>query len=124
MLAEFSIAPLSGGSEHLSECVAQMLRIVDESGLPYELHAMGTIVEGEWGEVMGVIEKCYRLMIERYPRVSVTIKIDDARGRTGRLRGKVESVERIIGKRLARYSPHAKAAEKNKTPNTGNERDS
>lgn len=104
MLAEFSIAPLLGGSEHLSEAVAEMLKIVDASGLPYELHAMGTIVEGEWNDVMSVIEKCYRFMIDRYPRVSVTIKIDDARGRTGRLRGKVESVERLVGKPLRRYA--------------------
>jgi uncharacterized protein (TIGR00106 family) len=103
MLAEFSIAPLGAG-EHLSEAVAEMLKIVDASGLPYELHAMGTILEGEWGEVMGVIERCYRTMMERYPRVTVTIKIDDARGRTGRLRGKVESVERLVGKSLRRYS--------------------
>ena len=103
MLAEFSIAPL-GAEEHLSGAVADMLRIVDASGLPYELHAMGTILEGEWSDVMSVIEKCYRLMIERYPRVSVTIRIDDARGRTGRLRGKVESVERRVGRRLARYA--------------------
>ncbi len=101
MLAEFSIAPIGAG-EHLSEPVAEMLKIVDASGLPYELHAMGTIIEGEWTEVMRVIEQCYRLMIERYPRVSVTIKIDDARGRTGRLRGKVESVERLLGKSLRR----------------------
>ncbi len=102
MLAEFSIAPLLGAEEHLSGPVAEMLKIVDASGLPYELHAMGTIVEGEWSEVMQVIERCYRYMIERYPRVSVTIKIDDARGRSGRLRGKVESVERLVGKPLKR----------------------
>lgn len=102
MLAEFSIAPL-GSETHLSAAVAEMLRIVDGSGLAYELHAMGTIMEGEWGEVMGVIEQCYRCMAERYPRVLVTIKIDEAKGKTGRLRGKVESVERLVGKRLARY---------------------
>ncbi|MGB9691808.1 MAG: MTH1187 family thiamine-binding protein [Candidatus Sumerlaeaceae bacterium] len=104
MLAEFSIAPLLGHEEHLSGPVAEMLKIVDESGLPYELHAMGTIIEGEWNEVMPVIEKCYRYMSERFPRVSVIIKIDDARGRTGRLRGKVESVERLVGKALRRAS--------------------
>lgn len=98
MLAEFSIAPLRNAPEHLSEIVAEMIKIVEASGLPYELHAMGTILEGEWDEVMGVIRQCHMLMREKFPRVSTTIKIDDAVGRTGRLRGKVESVQRILGK--------------------------
>jgi len=98
MLAEFSIAPLRDAPEHLSELVAEMIKIVAASRLPYELHAMGTIVEGEWDEVMEVIRRCHMMMRERFPRVSTTIKIDDAVGRSGRLRGKVESVERLLGK--------------------------
>jgi uncharacterized protein YqgV (UPF0045/DUF77 family) len=38
MLAEFSIMPL-GKSEHLGSHVAEVLKIVDESGLDYRLHA-------------------------------------------------------------------------------------
>ena len=99
MIAEFTIVPL-GGEEHLSPAVAEILRIVDESGLPYELHAMGTIVEGDWEVVLALIRRCHHRMLESHPRVSTSIRIDDAPGREGRLRGKVEAVERIIGKRL------------------------
>jgi uncharacterized protein (TIGR00106 family) len=101
MLAEFSVAPMGAGT-HLSEVVAEMLRIVDASGLPYELHAMGTIVEGEWDEVMALIGRCHAKALEHGERVGTAIKIDDARGRTGRLTGKVESVERLVGRKLAR----------------------
>ena len=101
MLAEFSVAPMDGGT-HLSEVVAEMLRIVDASGLPYELHSMGTIVEGEWNEVMTLIGQCHEAALQHGTRVSTAIKIDHARGRTGRLKGKVDAVERLVGKRLSR----------------------
>ena len=101
MLVEFTIAP-HGGPEHLSEAVAEMLRIVDESGLPYDFHSMGTIVEGSWDEVMPLIARCHAKMLEVAPRVGTTIRIDDFAGRTGRLRGKVESVEQKLGHKLGR----------------------
>jgi uncharacterized protein (TIGR00106 family) len=101
MLAEFTIVPHAGG-EHLSQAVAEMLRIVDGSGLPYEFHSMGTIVEGSWDEVMPLIALCHARMLEVSPRVGTTIRIDDFAGRTGRLRGKVESVEQKLGRKLGR----------------------
>ena len=45
-LLEFSMTPLGQG-ESVSQYVARSLEIIDASGLDYELHAMGTIVEGE-----------------------------------------------------------------------------
>ncbi|MCX7719321.1 MAG: MTH1187 family thiamine-binding protein [Candidatus Sumerlaeaceae bacterium] len=104
MLAEFSIAPMNhpGG---LSGVVAEMIRIVDDSGLPYELHAMGTIIEGPWDEVMAVIGKCHAKALETGSRVSTFIKIDDNPGRTNRLTGKVEAVERVLGRPARRCTP-------------------
>ncbi|HLJ78830.1 MAG TPA: thiamine-binding protein [Acidobacteriaceae bacterium] len=45
MLASFSVVPMgvTGGVKAL---VAEALKIVDESGLPYELGAMRTTIEG------------------------------------------------------------------------------
>jgi uncharacterized protein (TIGR00106 family) len=101
MIAEFTIVPLGDG-EHLSPAVAEVLKIVDESGLPYELHAMGTIIEGDWGEVIALIGKCHHRVLEAHPRVSTSIRIDDHKGRRGRLHGKVEAVEHIVGRKLGR----------------------
>ena len=50
IVCEFSVVPLGAG-ESLSEQVAKCLKIVQESGLPYQLTPMGTILEGEWDEV-------------------------------------------------------------------------
>lgn len=56
MIAQFSIVPLGVGAS-VSSYVAKVIKIVDESGLPYRFHAMGTIVEGEWDQIMNLIKK-------------------------------------------------------------------
>ena len=54
VLLEMSIVPLGQG-ESVSKYVAQCIDLVDRSGLNYELHAMGTIVEGELAEVLDLL---------------------------------------------------------------------
>lgn len=92
MLAEFTIYP-TGKVEGVSEEVARAVKIVRESGLEYQLTAMGTILEGDWDEVFTVIKKCHHAIKEDHSRVETIIKIDDHEGMTGRLEGKVRSVE-------------------------------
>ena len=46
VLLEFSLAPLEKGPS-VGDYVTRSLKIIDESGLDYRLHAMGTIIEGE-----------------------------------------------------------------------------
>jgi len=92
IVCEFSIVPLGAG-ESLSRYVAECVRIVEESGLPYQLTPMGTILEGEWDEVMEVIAHCHRAMRARFRRVLTTIRIDDREAPPGRLVAKVRSVE-------------------------------
>ncbi len=99
MLVEFSMFPLDKGT-HLSAPLAKVLKLVDKSGLDYRLTSMGTIVEGSWQRIMALIQQCHERLMEDSERVITTIKIDDHRGRTGRLTGKVESVEKALGKKL------------------------
>jgi uncharacterized protein (TIGR00106 family) len=96
MIAAFSITPLGAG-ESVGGVVADCVRLVRESGLPNETNAMFTNVEGEWDEVMAVLKACVDKASEAAPRVSVVVKMDvlsDDPG--GRLRSKVESVERHL----------------------------
>jgi uncharacterized protein (TIGR00106 family) len=90
MIVDFSIAPIGGG-ESLSHYVAEAYRIIEASGLPYEHHAMGTNVEGEWEEVMPVIDACRKRLLEMSRRLSITIRIDDRPGISNRLFSKVAS---------------------------------
>jgi uncharacterized protein (TIGR00106 family) len=99
MLASFSIAPFGVG-EGLSEYVAAIMPLIEQSGLPYKLGAMQTTVEGDEAEILDLIMRCHRLMRESAARVVTHIAIDDRQGATGRLEGKVADVERILAKRV------------------------
>jgi uncharacterized protein (TIGR00106 family) len=99
MLASFSIVPIGLGEE-LKEHVAKIIALVEESGLDYRLGAMHTTVEGTPEEVMRLIMRCHGRMREMSTRVLTSITIDDRDGATGRLTGKVEDVEEVLGRRL------------------------
>jgi uncharacterized protein (TIGR00106 family) len=99
VLLEFSVAPMGTG-ESVSQAVAQCLEIVERSGLDYQLHAMGTLVEGELEAVVDLLKQCIRVVAEQYPRVTCTAKLDVRRGHSGRLQSKVSSVERKLGRQL------------------------
>jgi uncharacterized protein (TIGR00106 family) len=99
VLLEFSVSPLGAG-ESVSPIVARCLEIVEESGLPYQLHAMGPLVEGDLGAVLEVMQRCIEAVATDHNRVTCSAKIDLRRGHSGRLQAKVASVERQLGRRL------------------------
>jgi len=92
MLAEFSVAPL-GRERGLSADVARVERLVAASGLPHQLHAMGTLIEGSAEAVFDLVQRCHAKMRRHHRRVVTYLKIDDCEGREGMLREKVASVE-------------------------------
>jgi len=100
VLLEFSLYPTDKG-ESVSEYVKRNLEIIDDSGLPYKLGPMGTTLEGEWDEVMGVVKDCYERMAADCGRIACQIKIDYRRGRSGRLEGKVETLREKTGRDLS-----------------------
>ena len=99
VLLEFSMSPLDKG-ESVSKYVSRSLEIIDNSGLDYRLNPMGTVIEGEWDEVFRVVTDCFNQMKEDCNRISVSIKVDYRKGKTGRLTSKIESVQKILGKKL------------------------
>lgn len=103
MLVEFSIIPL-GRDTHLSNEIAEVLKLVDASGLPYQLTPSGTCVEGEWNEVMGLVQRCHERARESSPHVITMVKIEDEQGARNKLQRNVESVEEKVGHRLERVS--------------------
>jgi uncharacterized protein (TIGR00106 family) len=97
MIADFSIAP-HGVGESLSAYVAQAFRIIEESGVRYEHHGMGTNLEGDWDEVMAVIKACRDRLRESSGRVAISIRIDDRAGVTDGLSHKVASARAKSGR--------------------------
>jgi uncharacterized protein (TIGR00106 family) len=97
MLLELSVIPLGRGRS-ISADVADLVKIIDASGLDYRLTAAGTILEGGWDQLMDVARKCHTEMRKKTERVVTFMKIDDYAERTGRLTGAVASVEAKVGK--------------------------
>jgi uncharacterized protein (TIGR00106 family) len=99
LLAEFSLTPLDKGAS-VSRWVSRSLDIIDRSGVPYRLGPMGTCLEGEWDQVMGVLKACFEAMAEDCGRISISLKGDWRKGASGRLTAKIEKVEATLGRRL------------------------
>jgi uncharacterized protein (TIGR00106 family) len=99
MLAEFSIVPIGVGSS-IGDKLAEVLKIVDASGLPYKVNPMGTIIEGAWDDVMKLVKKCHTTIMKTEERVVTSITIDDRPGKPNRIDEKVKSIERRLGKSL------------------------
>jgi uncharacterized protein (TIGR00106 family) len=98
-IAEFSITPIGKGSS-VGTYVARCLDIVDRSGVPYRLNAMGTVVEGEFDDILKLIARCHKAVAEDCERVSTIVKIDDRKGASGQLDAKVKDVERRLGRKV------------------------
>ncbi len=100
LLAEFSIWPMDKG-ESVSKYVARAIDIIDKSGLPYRLGPLGTCIEGEYAQVMAVIQQCHEALATDCGRITCTLKMDWRKGQSGRIEGKVRSVEQKLGRELA-----------------------
>ncbi|QDU93909.1 MTH1187 family thiamine-binding protein [Lignipirellula cremea] len=99
VLLEFSMFPLGKG-ESVSPYVARCLKIIDDSGLDYRLHAMGTVIEGEIAQVLAVLQQCLEELATDCDRIACSAKLDYRKGASGSLSGKVARVEQQLGRSL------------------------
>jgi len=99
MLAGFSVVPVGYG-EGISNLIAELVLIIEDSGLPYVLGPMQTTIEGEPEQVLDLIMKCHRHARKSSARVLTHITIDDRQGSTGRIEGKIKDVEEVLGRNL------------------------
>ena len=91
IIVELSIFPMDKGIS-VSPYVARVVNIIKESGLSYDLNAMGTCMEGEWPDVMKVVDACFKDLQKDCGRIYLTMKGDYRKDRIGGLSGKVDSV--------------------------------
>lgn len=91
-LMEFTLIPLDKGAS-FSKYVSGTLGVVKESGLDYRLNPMGTVVEGEWDDLLELLTRCVRKLEQESDRISLSVKFDIRKGVTGALDGKIKSVQ-------------------------------
>ncbi len=99
VLLEFAMNPSDRG-EGVSAYVARILDVIDRSGVPYQLTPMGTILEGSFDDVMKVVGDCFRALEPDCARIGMNLKMDYRAGTQSRLKSKIESVERQVGRKL------------------------
>ena len=100
VLLEFQMSPRADG-DSVSVYVAQIIDIIDRSGLPYQLTPMGTILEGEWDETFGVVKACFDHLREAgCTRIGRNLKVDWRAGPAGRVRSKTAKVAQVLGRTL------------------------
>lgn len=96
-VVQFAIFPMDhGDASSLAPYVARALEIVRESGLPYTLGSMGTVLEGEYHEIMDVIGRCHDALRQDSDRVYLTIAVDSKAEGQDRMTRKVQSVEELL----------------------------
>ena len=104
MLAELEIVPIGTNGPSLSAILADVAKLIDQSGLDYRVGSMGTVVEGDWDRVMLLAKQCHMAILRSTSRVMTTIRIDDRKDKpgNGRIVQKVQSLEAKVGRPLKR----------------------
>jgi len=96
-IAELSIFPLDKG-ESVSLYVSEAVKIIEASGLDHQLGPMGTCFEGDWDEVFNVAKECMDAMKNDCNRVYMVLKVDFRAGKDNRMKEKIASVKKTLGK--------------------------
>lgn len=94
-LVAVAISPVGTGEE-LSGDVAEVIRVIRESGLPSRTNSMSTEIEGDWDEVMEVVKRATFVLAEKGIRTEVVLKADIRPGFTDTMHAKVDKVESIL----------------------------
>ncbi len=93
-IAEVSIIPLGTKTPSVSKYLARAFRALrDEKNIKYELTSMGTIIEGDLGDILRIVRNMHEAAFgDGIMRVITTVNIDDRRDKTSSMRGKIESL--------------------------------
>ena len=94
-LVAVAISPVGTGEE-LSADVAEVIRVIRESGLPNRTNSMSTEIEGDWDEVMDVVKRATFVLAEKGIRTELVLKADVRPGFTDTMHAKIDKVESIL----------------------------
>ena len=95
-LVSVAIVPLGVG-DSLSGYVADVVRVIEASGLQNRTTSMSTEIEGDWDDVMKVVKEASFVLAEKGIRTSVILRADIRPGRTNTINSKIEKLDSILG---------------------------
>ena len=88
-LIAVAIAPVGVGDE-LSAHVAEVVKIIRDSGLPNKTTSMFTEIEGDWDAVMDVVKRATFVLAKKGIRTEVVLKADIRPGFDSMMDGKLD----------------------------------
>ncbi|MCL2615199.1 MAG: thiamine-binding protein [Dehalococcoidia bacterium] len=94
-LVAVAIAPVGVGDE-LAREVAEVVRVIRNSGLPNRTTSMFTEIEGEWDDVMRVVKDATFVLAQKGIRTEVVLKADIRPGFSNMLDIKIEKLNSIL----------------------------
>jgi uncharacterized protein (TIGR00106 family) len=96
--AELTIIGLGRADASASRYLAEVQRrLAAQDRVRWELHAMGTNLEGETADVLALVGELHEVPFSLgLPRVYTVLKLDERRDKPSTLRGKVSSVHRAL----------------------------
>ena len=103
-LIAVSIAPVGVGEE-LSKHVAEVVKVIRESGLPNKTYSMFTEIEGEWDAVMEVVKRATFVLAEKGIRTEVVLKADIRPGASNMMEGKIDRLNEALEEKPAEPKP-------------------
>ncbi len=98
VLLEFSMFPTDKG-ESVSAYVSQLITMIHDSGISYQLTPMGTIIETDsLNAALEIVARAHAILeAAGCNRIYSSLKLDIRNGKDNRLKGKVDSIRNKIG---------------------------
>lgn len=94
MLAELRITPVTAG-EPFARLLADVVRVIHDSNLCYQVNAMGTIVEGDLGDILTLVKSCHAEVRKHTGRVLLELSLDDRGVGLGELTRSLEHLRQL-----------------------------
>jgi len=93
-IMEISVVPLGLGDPSVGDFIAEVVRYLQQEGIPHELTDMGTLMHGHSARLLKVAQVLHELPFDRgVNRVITHITIDDRRDKDVYLGDKIKSVK-------------------------------
>jgi len=97
--ADLTVIALGRADTSASAYIAEIQRrLAAQERVRYQMHAMGTSLEGDTADVLALVGELHAVPFELgVPRVYTVLKLDERRDKTQTLDDKVASVQRLLG---------------------------
>ena len=96
--ADLTVIPIGREGASAGDVIAEIQRRLEaQSRVRFQMHAMGTSLEGSTEDILSVVGELHAVPFESgIPRVYTVLKLDERRDREQTLDDKVESVRRRL----------------------------